>query len=481
MARNGGIANPPSTAAPGDVLSARMLDLHARRSLLVVMALCSLPALPRAALAGPPVALGTLEVRGTRATQPWVMATRSRPTVPTPTLEQLPQAARAPYREQQRAATERAQIEAEMRAHGGTGATQGPTLRDLVRREQAARGRVRRALERSGAALGAEGWLLLAELRLEDADEHRSSSDGELSAGDIAAVRAAYTQAAALGGTRTPGLWARFRESALAADAGDLATAQSALTVVVANAPPGALRAAALVQQGDLEGGPRAAALYARAVAEGADAPLRAYVRFATMLAARYADPTAAREAGVSILAEGDDATAELAAPVVGELLMRTGDLSGSSLPGSIAPERAARTLVAAGDAALAAGERAWAGLALRTASERAPNTASGRTAATRLAALSAQPAPAAETVPHWLVREATRCQSDSLSADAATSTGDFDVLVRRQRGTARIVARVRPGAGAGAARFERCLEGPLPDPPALDGSTIYQGAIRLR
>ena len=237
----------------------------------------------------------------------------------------------------------------------------------------------------------------------------------------------------------------------------------------------------ALVQQGDLEGGPRAAALYARAVAEGADAPLRAYVRFATMLAARYADPTAAREAGVSILAEGDDATAELAAPVVGELLMRTGDLSGSSLPGSIAPERAARTLVAAGDAALAAGERAWAGLALRTASERAPNTASGRTAATRLAALSEQPAPAAETVPHWLVREATRCQSDSLSADAATSTGDFDVLVRRQRGTARIVARVRPGAGAGAARFERCLEGPLPDPPALDGSTIYQGAIRLR
>ena len=458
-----------------------MLDLHVRRSLLVVIALCSLPALPRAALAGPPVAFGTLEVRGTRATQPWVMAMRSRPTVPTPTVEQLPEAARAPYREQQQAAAQRALIEAEMRAHGGSGATQGPTLRDLVRREQAARGRVRRALERTGAALTAEGWLLLAELRLEDADDHRSSADGALPAAEVAVVRAAYAQAAALGGTRPTGLWARFRESALAADTGDLATAQTALTVVVANAPPGALRAAALVQQGDLEGGPRAAPLYARAVAEGADAPLRAYVRYATMLAARYADPTAAREAGASILAEGDDATAELAVPVVGELLLRTGDLSGTSLPGSIAPERAARALVAASDAALAAGERAWAELALRTASERAPNTASGRAAATRLATLSAQPATAAETVPRWLVRQAARCQSDSLTVDASSSTGDFDVLVRRQRGTARVVARVRPGAGAGAARFERCLEGPLPDPPALDGSTIYQGAIRLR
>ena len=170
-----------------------MLDLHARRFLLVVMALCSLPALPRAALAGPPVAFGTLEVRGTRATQPWVMAMRSRPTVPKPTVEQLPEAARAPYREQQQAAAQRALIEAEMRAHGGSGATQGPTLRALVHREQAARGRVRRALELSGAALTAEGWLLLAELRLEDADDHRSSADGALPAAEIAVVRAAFT------------------------------------------------------------------------------------------------------------------------------------------------------------------------------------------------------------------------------------------------------------------------------------------------
>jgi hypothetical protein len=462
----------------GDVRLRRMLDLRPARFLFVVFALV---ASPRLALAVPPVALGTLEVRGTATVPPPVLVMRSAPTLPTVEPARLPEAARAPYLERQRAVAERSAIEDAMRAHGGSGMTQGPTTRDIVRRERAARTRVRQALERNSGSLEAEGWLVLAELRLEDANDSNSSSDGELSPAALASIRGAYTQAAARGGTRPTGLWARLRESALATRAGDFAAAESALGVVIANSPPGVLRATALVEQADLAGGPQAATLYARALAEGADAPLRAYVRFAMMLASRYSDPTAARDAGGSILSESDDATAELAAPVVGELLVRTGDLAGMSLPQGLAPERAARVLGAAAETALGLGERPWAELALRAAVERAPSTRSGRAAAARLAQLTATPAPAAETVPQWLVRQATRCQSDALSADARTATGEFDVLVRRQRGIARVVARVRPGAGAGAARFKRCIEGTLPDPPALDASAVYQGAIRLR
>lgn len=455
-----------------------MLDLRATHLIIVLGTLLVAPAL---AHARPPIALGTLEVHGTRVVPPAVLVMREPPAVPEPPLARLPQAARASYVERQRAAAERTHIVAAMRARGVSGAMYGPTLRDLVRREETARSRLRRTLEQSNATLTGEGWLLLAELRLEELNERDSTDGAELSTAALAPARAAYAQAAARGGTSEMALWARLREAALAANVGNLAAAQSGLDVVIANAPRGPLRATALVERADLDGGPLAAGLYARALTEGADGPLRAYVRFATMLASRFSDPTASCEAGVSILGEGDDATAELAAPVVGELLVRTGDLEGFSLPVSLAPDRAARALLAASEIALGAGERAWAELALQAAAGRAPNSPSVRAASARLAALTAAEAPPRETVSQWLVRQATRCQSDVLSAGTAGTTGDLDVLVRRQRGVARVVARVRPGAGIGVARFERCIEGVLPDPPALDSSTTYQGALRLR
>ena len=100
-----------------------------------------------------------------------------------------------------------------------------------------------------------------------------------------------------------------------------------------------------------------------------------------------------------------------------------------------------------------------------------------GRAAAARINADAASPR---ETVAQWLQRQANRCHGYALVVDRRDTTGELDVLVRRQRGVVRVVARVRPGAGRGAGVFERCIEGALPDPPALDATTMYQAALRL-
>jgi|GEM_PF-6653624 len=430
---------------------------------------------PSAALAGPPVALGTLDVRGTAPTVLPVVVVRPSPTAPEPTLDALPAAARPLYVAGRAAEAERLQIQRAMVARGVARTAEGPTLRAIIARENLARSRLRRALEHGAATLGAEGWLVLGDLRRAEAYDRHANEQSVPTPAELSGARDAYIQAAALGGTSTTGLWARYGESELAMLADDATIARSALAVVIANAPAGTLRATALALQAELSDDPR---LLARAAAEGADAPLRAYIRFASMLAERFRDPIAARDAGIAILAEGDDATAERTAAIVGELLVRTGDPSGASLPATIAADRAIRALVAASDAAQALAEPSWAEMALRAAVARAPNSAAARAAAARI---SADAASTRETVAQWLQRQANRCHGDALVVDPRETTGELDVLVRRQRGVVRVVARVRPGAGRGAARFERCIEGALPDPPALDATTMYQGALRLR
>jgi len=430
---------------------------------------------PSAALAGPPVALGTLDVRGTAPTVLAVVVIRPSPTPPEPALTALPAAARTHYVATRAAEAERLQIQRAMVARGVARTAEGPTLRAIIARESVARSRLRRVLEQGAATLGAAGWLLLGDLRRAEAYDRYTNAQSTPTPAEFSGARTAYIQAAALGGTSTTGLWARYGESELAMLAEDSATARSALAVVIANAPSSTLRATALALQAELSDDPR---LLARAAAEGADAPLRAYIRFASMLAERFRDPIAARDSGIAILADGDDATAERTALIVGELLVRTGDPSGTSLPATISADRAIRTLVAASDAARAIAEPSWAEMALRAAVARAPDSTAARAAA---ALFGADTAVARETVAQWLQRQANRCHGDALVVDARETTGELDVLVRRQRGVVRVVARVRPGAGRGAARFERCIEGALPDPPALDATTIYQGALRLR
>ncbi len=454
------------------------------RRLLPALVLAAAPlAAPSLAHAGPPASFGTLDIRGTRspgtgATEAADLAAPSPPDADT--LAALPRRAREAWQERARAGVERAGIERAIRERGLTTTTQGPTHRAVIERERAAQARLLRTLERMGAALTPGGWLLLAELRRAEGFGLRARGDGD-PAPSFAAARTAYAQAAATGGSTPPGLWARLRESTLAAELGDAASARSGLAVVVANAPVGPVRAAALAEQAALSSGATAARLYARALAEGADAPLRAQIRVASFVAERFSDPAGARATGLAILAEPDDTAAALAAPLVGELLVRTGDPAGASLPAEIPAERAARVLAAAAEAAVAAGESAWADAAWKAITERAPGTPAATEAAGRRAALAAQPAGRPESVAQWLTRQATRCHGDALSASDQPVTGELDVMVRRLRGTARIVARARPGASSGTARFKRCLEGPLPDVPSLDSSTLHHGAVRLR
>jgi len=453
----------------------------ARLRLAIAFCLTSIPAL---AHAGPPDIFEMIEIRGTRATGDAVALEATHAIPPPPdaeTLAALPRTARDAWAERTRAATEREGIERAMREQGIATMAQGPTHRAVIAREEAAQVRLAGTLERMGGSLTPGGWLLLGELRRAQALALRARGGDSDPAPVLASARAAYAQAAATGGTTPAALWARLREGTLAAELGDVVNARSGLAVAIANAPVGPIRAAALVELATLSSGATAAGLYTRAGAEGADAALRARIRVAAFVASRFSDPTGARAAGIAILTEPDEDTASLAVPLVGELLIRTGDPTGRSLPATLPGDRVARVLAAAAEAAIAANEPEWADLAWKTLGERAPQSPLAADAATRRTALAAQRPARPEAFTAWLTRQATRCHGDAIAATEQAVTGDFDVMVRRVRGALRVIVRARGTASVGGARFDRCLEGALPDTASVDSSTVHQGLLRLR
>jgi hypothetical protein len=453
----------------------------ARLRFTLALGLACVPAL---AHAGPPEVFEPIEIRGTRTSGNAVALEATHAVPPAPdaeTLAALPRTAREAWAERTRAAAEREGIERAMRERGISTTVQGPAHRAVIAREEAAQARLAGALERMGGSLSPGGWLLLGELRRAEAMALRARGGGADPARALTAARTAYAQAAATGGTTPAALWARLRESTLAAETGDVVNARSGLAVVIANAPVGPVRAAALVELATLSSGATAARLYARANAEGADDTLRARLRVAAFVASRYSDPPAARAAGIGILGEPNEAAAALAIPLVGELLVRTGDPSGSSLPATLPTERVARTLAAAAEAAIAANEPEWADAAWKALGERAPQSPLAAEAATRRTTLAAQRPARPEAFEAWLIRQATRCHGDAVAASEQPVTGGFDVMVRRVRGTLRVIVRARGSATAGGARFDRCLEGTVPDSPSVDSSTVHQGLLLLR
>jgi hypothetical protein len=457
--------------------------MTASARLRFVLTLC-LASLPSLAHAGPPEVFEPIEIRGTRPAGNAVALEAAHATPPPPdaeTLAGLPRTARDAWTERGRAVAEREGIERAMREQGITTTAQGPTLRAVIAREESAQARLAGALERRGGSLTPGGWLLLGELRRAEAMTLRARGGDADPAPVLAAARTAYAQAAATGGNTPAALWARLREGTLAAELGDVVNARSGLAVVIANAPVGPIRAAALVELAGLSTGATAARLYARANAEGADDALRARIRVAAFVASRFSDPTGARATGIGILAEPSDAAATLAIPLVGELLVRTGDPAGNSLPATLPAERVARTLAAAAEAAIAANEPEWADLAWKALGERAPQSPLAAEAATRRAALAAQRPARPEAFVAWLTRQATRCHGDAIAASDQPVTGTFDVMVRRVRGALRVIVRARGNATAGGARFDRCLEGTVPDTASVDNSTVHQGLLLLR
>jgi hypothetical protein len=136
---------------------------------------------------------------------------------------------------------------------------------------------------------------------------------------------------------------------------------------------------------------------------------------------------------------------------------------------------------VAAAEAAVAANEPEWADAAWTALSERAPQSPLAAEATARRTALAAQRSARPEAFTAWLTRQATRCHGDALAASEQAVSGDFDVMVRRVRGALRVIVRARGAASIGGARFDRCLEGALPDTPSVDTSTVHQGLLRLR
>ena len=450
-----------------------MKRVPATRLLLALLCIQSL--IPASAWAGPPVSLGVLEINATPPPVRTAQAFRHSPARPAVVLARLPATAHAPYLAHEQAVRESAEIQRAMAEHGVPREMIGPTLREIEERVRTSWAQVHRALERDAGSLSADGWLLLADLRTTQASER---ADGDVGAAEVdhwAGARLAYTQAAALGGMSDVGLFARYRVCEIELRVGDVASARTGIAVVIANTSSGAFHARALAFLAELDGAPASGPIFARALGEGADAELRAFINFGIMIEHRVDDPEAARNARVSVLGDGDDTRAAEAAPTVGELLVRTADPAGTSLPATLAPDRATRALVAAGEAALALGERSWAELALQAAVDRASNSASGVAAATRLATLRAETAAPPEPVARWLARQATRCHS------GVRDTGYYDTYVRRRQGVIRVVARPRPGVSIGARDYERCIEGALPDLATIDRSTVYLATLRVR